>query len=94
MARSNGTAWVSYTLPGMKTEDARTVISILQDQLNALNDPALTLKHVHRNPGHVDRPVRSAEQHQRFVRAHPESADGTLRTVGARTELSAAHAAE
>ena len=40
---------VTYTVPGMKTDDAETVIAMLQDRLNALNDLALTLKHVHWN---------------------------------------------
>src|ERR1700704_2145594 len=40
---------VSYTVPGMKTGDAEKVITLLQDRLNALNDLALTLKHIHWN---------------------------------------------
>ena len=40
---------VSYTVPGMKPDSAQTVIGLLQDRLNALNDLALTLKHVHWN---------------------------------------------
>jgi starvation-inducible DNA-binding protein len=40
---------VHYTVPGMKTSDAQTVIDLLQDRLNSLNDLALTLKHVHWN---------------------------------------------
>jgi starvation-inducible DNA-binding protein len=40
---------VEYTVPGMKTDDAERVIKLLQDRLNALNDLALTLKHVHWN---------------------------------------------
>lgn len=38
-----------YTVPGIETEDAATVVALLQDRLNALNDLALTLKHVHWN---------------------------------------------
>ena len=38
-----------YTVPGMKPDDAGEVIALLQDRLNALNDLALTLKHVHWN---------------------------------------------
>jgi starvation-inducible DNA-binding protein len=38
-----------YTVPGMKPEAAGEVIGLLQDRLNALNDLALTLKHVHWN---------------------------------------------
>lgn len=40
---------VSYTVPGMDSVEASTVIGILQDRLNALNDLALTLKHIHWN---------------------------------------------
>jgi starvation-inducible DNA-binding protein len=40
---------VDYTVPGMKSDTAEDVIAILQDRLNALNDLALTLKHVHWN---------------------------------------------
>ena len=40
---------VSFTVPGMKTENAETIVTLLQDRLNALNDLALTLKHVHWN---------------------------------------------
>jgi starvation-inducible DNA-binding protein len=39
----------AYTVPGIDTADAGTVIATLQDRLNALNDLALTLKHVHWN---------------------------------------------
>jgi starvation-inducible DNA-binding protein len=40
---------VGYTVPGMKPEDAEGIITTLQNRLNALNDLALTLKHVHWN---------------------------------------------
>ena len=40
---------VTYTVPGMKSDDAERVVKLLQDRLNALNDLALTLKHVHWN---------------------------------------------
>jgi starvation-inducible DNA-binding protein len=40
---------VRYTVPGVTRGDADSVISLLQDRLNALNDLALTLKHVHWN---------------------------------------------
>src|SRR5680860_516350 len=39
----------AYTVPGMTTAQGRKVAGILQDRLNALNDLALTLKHVHWN---------------------------------------------
>ncbi len=38
-----------YTVPGMKPDAAAELITVLQDRLNALNDLALTLKHVHWN---------------------------------------------
>jgi len=38
-----------FTVPGMSKQDGATVAAILQDRLNALNDLALTLKHVHWN---------------------------------------------
>lgn len=50
MSSTNGTRnVVSYTVPGMTTGAAHEVIELLQGRLNALNDLALTLKHVHWN---------------------------------------------
>jgi len=40
---------VAYTIPGMKPDNAEKVNVLLQDRLNALNDLALTLKHIHWN---------------------------------------------
>lgn len=40
---------VAYTVPGVKSDDADKLVALLQDRLNALNDLALTLKHVHWN---------------------------------------------
>ncbi|MEO6884885.1 MAG: DNA starvation/stationary phase protection protein [Jatrophihabitantaceae bacterium] len=40
---------LAYTVPGMSDKDAKSVIALLQDRLNALNDLALTLKHIHWN---------------------------------------------
>jgi hypothetical protein len=40
---------LSYTVPGMSEAEARSVIEVLQDRLNALTDLHLTLKHVHWN---------------------------------------------
>lgn len=48
-ARSRRSGSVAYTVPGMDPTDADQVITLLQDRLNALNDLALTLKHVHWN---------------------------------------------
>jgi starvation-inducible DNA-binding protein len=39
----------AYTIPGIAQADADTLVSLLQDRLNALNDLALTLKHIHWN---------------------------------------------
>jgi len=39
----------TYTVPGMDTSEAATVIQLLQQRLDALNDLALTLKHIHWN---------------------------------------------
>src|ERR1700722_15906766 len=38
-----------YTIPGVDAHDAAEIIGLLQDRLNALNDTALTLKHIHWN---------------------------------------------
>jgi starvation-inducible DNA-binding protein len=38
-----------YTIPGVDAHDAGEIIGLLQDRLNALNDLALTLKHIHWN---------------------------------------------
>jgi len=48
-AREIPTDAVAYTVPGLGEDKARTVIGLLQDRLHALNDLALTLKHVHWN---------------------------------------------
>src|SRR6204780_2799206 len=40
---------IAFTVAGMSTSDAKKVIGLLQERLNALNDLALTLKHVHWN---------------------------------------------
>jgi len=40
---------LAYTVPGMNERDAQRVVALLQDRLNALNDLALTLKHIHWN---------------------------------------------
>lgn len=38
-----------YTVPGLKNDTAAEIITVLQKRLHALNDLALTLKHVHWN---------------------------------------------
>jgi starvation-inducible DNA-binding protein len=40
---------VTYGVPGLGNKDASEVAGILQERLNALNDLALTLKHIHWN---------------------------------------------
>jgi starvation-inducible DNA-binding protein len=39
----------NYTVPGIKNDTAAEIISVLQQRLYALNDLALTLKHIHWN---------------------------------------------
>lgn len=39
----------SYTVPGMKAQNSAEIIRLLQMRLHALNDVALTLKHIHWN---------------------------------------------
>jgi starvation-inducible DNA-binding protein len=48
-ARTITPARLRYTVPGLKPDDAQLVVGLLQDRLNALNDLALTLKHIHWN---------------------------------------------
>src|ERR1700749_3988742 len=40
---------VTYGVPGLGNKDASEAAAILQERLNALNDLALTLKHIHWN---------------------------------------------
>ena len=40
---------IAYTVPGIKPDAAAAVVELLQGRLDALNDLALTLKHVHWN---------------------------------------------
>lgn len=40
---------ISYTIPGMNTQDSQDIIELLQMRLHSLNDLHLTLKHVHWN---------------------------------------------
>src|SRR6201986_3107949 len=47
MAKTTQSA--TYGVPGLGNKDASEVAGILQDRLNALNDLALTLKHIHWN---------------------------------------------
>lgn len=39
----------SYTVPGLTAEEGARVAQVLQDRLNALQDLAMTLKHIHWN---------------------------------------------
>jgi starvation-inducible DNA-binding protein len=48
-ARKRAARSLAYTVPGMSQNDANQVVTLLQDRLNALNDLALTLKHIHWN---------------------------------------------
>jgi starvation-inducible DNA-binding protein len=49
MAAAKRTSTTHYEVPGMAKKDSELVIGLLQDRLNALNDLALTLKHIHWN---------------------------------------------
>jgi len=49
MATAKRALKIAFTVPGMTDADAKKVISLLQDRLNALSDLALTLKHIHWN---------------------------------------------
>src|SRR4051812_2913056 len=49
MTSSPNASVPSFTVPGLKQEDAAEVVRLLQRRLDALNDLALTLKHVHWN---------------------------------------------
>lgn len=40
---------LSYTVPGLRQQDARRAIELIQDRLHACNDLQLTLKHIHWN---------------------------------------------
>jgi starvation-inducible DNA-binding protein len=48
-ARKSTGRSVAFTAPGLSTQDADAVTSLLQNRLNSLNDLALTLKHIHWN---------------------------------------------
>jgi len=49
VATSRPSSIPKFIVPSMTTEQGAEVAGILQDRLNALNDMALTLKHVHWN---------------------------------------------
>src|ERR1700729_3023094 len=49
MAAAKRTSAIQFGVPGLGKKDAGEGIEILQDRLNALNDLALTLKHIHWN---------------------------------------------
>jgi len=49
MATSRPSSIPKFTVPSMTTEQGAEVAGVLQDRLNALNDLALTLKHIHWN---------------------------------------------
>jgi starvation-inducible DNA-binding protein len=49
MSAATRTTSPKYTIPGVDSHDAGEIIDLLQDRLNALNDLALTLKHIHWN---------------------------------------------
>ncbi len=47
--RKSSNGYVPFTAPGLSTKDGTAIATILQSRLNALNDLALTLKHIHWN---------------------------------------------
>jgi len=47
VATSRPSPTPKFTVPSMTIEQGAEVAGILQDRLNALNDLALTLKHIH-----------------------------------------------
>src|SRR4051795_10309761 len=49
MTSSPNASVPSFTVPGLKQEDASEVVRLLQARLHALNDLHLTLKHIHWN---------------------------------------------
>lgn len=49
MATKKSAAVPAYTVPGLSTDEGGRVAVVLQDRLNALQDLAMTLKHVHWN---------------------------------------------
>lgn len=53
MTKTTGTTKTTkipaFTIPGVPSGDAADLVELLQDRLNALNDLALTLKHIHWN---------------------------------------------
>jgi starvation-inducible DNA-binding protein len=49
MASAKRVTRIGFTVPGMSDTNAKKVVDLLQERLNALNDLALTLKHIHWN---------------------------------------------
>jgi starvation-inducible DNA-binding protein len=49
MAGPSRSKALKFTIPGVSAKDAGEIVDLLQDRLNALNDLALTLKHIHWN---------------------------------------------
>ena len=47
--RKSSNGFVPFTAPGLSNKDGSSIVKILQSRLNALNDLALTLKHIHWN---------------------------------------------
>jgi starvation-inducible DNA-binding protein len=48
-SRKSTDGYVPFTAPSLSPKDASTIIELLQNRLNSLNDLALTLKHIHWN---------------------------------------------
>ncbi len=84
MADSNARSG-SYTTPGLSTETGHHVAGILQGRLNALNDLALTLKHVHWNVvgPHFIAVHEMIDPHVDEVRAMVDETAERIATLGA-----------
>ena len=74
----------SFTVPGLSIEDGHRVAEILQDRLNALNDLALTLKHVHWNVvgPHFIAVHEMIDPHVEEVRAMVDATAERMATLG------------
>jgi starvation-inducible DNA-binding protein len=74
----------SFTVPGLSIEDGHRAGEILQDRLNALNDLALTLKHVHWNVvgPHFIAVHEMIDPHVNEVRAMVDATAERMATLG------------
>ncbi len=75
----------AYTTPGLSPKEGNQVAKILQERLNALNDLALTLKHVHWNVigPHFIGVHEMIDPHVTEVRAMVDETAERIATMGA-----------